>query len=121
MGIGSVKAYRLPLLNTLILILSGITLTISHKSLLIGEMVNAKIRLIFTILLGIVFECLQLIEYSLTAFNFNDMVYGNIFYFLTGLHGFHVFVGIIFLIVCLYRLQKGYMVSKSHTGYEFAI
>lgn len=116
-----VKSYRLPLFNTLTLILSGITLTIAHKSLLIGDILNAKIRLLLTILLGLLFEMLQLIEYSLTPFNINDAVFGNIFYFLTGLHGLHVLVGIIFLIVCLIRLQKGQLLRESHTGFEFAI
>lgn len=119
--IESVKSYRLPLFNTFILILSGITLTIAHKALLIGDILNTKIRLILTILLGLLFEMLQVIEYSLTSFNINDAVFGNIFYFLTGLHGFHVLVGIIFLIICLFRLQRGQLLRESHTGFEFAI
>lgn len=116
-----VKSYRLPLFNTMILILSGITLTIAHKSLIIGDILNTKIYLLFTILLGVFFEMLQVIEYSLTPFNLNDSVFGTIFYFLTGLHGFHVFVGIIFLAICLVRLQKGQLLRESHTGFEFAI
>lgn len=120
-GVSLVKTYRLPLLNTLILILSGITLTIAHKSLLIGDYRNTQIRLILTILLGLTFEILQVMEYSLIPYNMNDAVFGNIFYFLTGLHGFHVLVGIIFLTVCFVRLKKGYLLKESHIGFEFAI
>jgi len=120
-GVEVVKTFRLPLLNTLILILSGITLTIAHKSLLIGDYINTKIRLILTIMLGLTFETLQVIEYSLIPYNMNDAVFGNIFYFLTGLHGFHVLVGIIFLIICFIRLQNGYLIKESHIGFEFAI
>lgn len=120
-GIEAVKSYRLPLFNTLILILSGITLTIAHKALLIGDLLNVKIRLILTILLGLFFEYLQVMEYSLTPFNINDGIFGNIFYFLTGLHGLHVFIGIVFLTICLIRLYRGQLLRDSHTGFEFAI
>ena len=119
--VNAVKTFRLPLLNTFILILSGIVLTVSHKAILLGDMIKAKIYLFLTILLGVLFEMLQVIEYSLTPFNLNDLVFGNIFYFLTGLHGFHVFVGIIFLIICLIRLMKGELLQNYHKGYEFAI
>jgi len=105
----------------MILILSGITLTVAHKSLIIGDILNTKIRLLLTILLGLLFEMLQIIEYSLTPFNINDLVFGNIFYFLTGLHGLHVFIGIIFLSICFIRLQKGQLLRDSHIGFEFAI
>jgi cytochrome c oxidase subunit 3 len=115
------RSYRLPLLNTFILLLSGVTLTISHKSLLIGDLLNTKIRLILTILLGLLFESLQIIEYCITPFNINDSVFSNVFYFLTGLHGFHVLVGIIFLIICFLRLNKGHLLRESHLGFEFAI
>jgi len=120
-GIASVKTYRLPLLNTLLLLLSGVTLTIAHKALIIGDILNAKIRLLLTIMLGITFEILQIIEYKLTPYFLTDFVFGTMFYFLTGLHGLHVLIGIIFLIVCFIRLNQGQLIRESHLGFEFAI
>jgi len=119
-GISAVKTYRLPLLNTLLLLLSGITLTISHQALIIGDLLNAKIRLLLTIILGVTFEVLQIIEYKLTPYFLNDFVFGTMFYFLTGLHGIHVLIGIIFLSICFIRLCRGQLIKESHLGYEFA-
>src|SRR5690606_30292756 len=120
-GISAVKTFRLPLLNTFLLLLSGITLTIAHKALIIGDLLNAKIRLLLTILLGLTFEILQIIEYKLTPYFLTDFVFGTMFYFLTGLHGIHVLIGIIFLTVCFIRLCKGQLIRESHIGFEFAI
>ena len=120
-GIAAVKTYRLPLLNTLILLFSGLLLTVAHKALIIGDYINVKIYLFLTIVLGLIFEILQIIEYKLTPYFLTDFIFGTMFYFLTGLHGIHVLIGIIFLIICLIRLQKGQLLRESHLGFEFAI
>lgn len=120
-GLETVKTYRLPLLNTFLLLLSGITLTVSHKAMIIGQLAKAKIYLIVTILLGSIFEVLQIIEYKLTPYFLTDFIFGTMFYFLTGLHGLHVLIGIIFLTICLIRLFKGQLIKESHLGFEFAI
>ena len=105
----------------MLLLLSGITLTIAHKALIVGDLLNAKIRLFLTIVLGLTFEILQVIEYKLTPYFLTDSVFGTIFYFLTGLHGLHVLIGILFLTICLIRLCQGHLIRSSHLGFEFAI
>jgi len=120
-GVTTVKTFRLPLLNTYLLLFSGVTLTIAHQAVIIGNLKMAKISLAVTIVLGLIFEILQVIEYKLTPYFLTDFVFGTMFYFLTGLHGLHVLIGIIFLTVCLIRLVQGQLIRESHLGFEFAI
>jgi cytochrome c oxidase subunit 3 len=113
-------ALEMPLLNTLILILSSVTVTIAHQSLLLGDMQRFKIELLITIFLGFIFEGLQVMEYIEAPFNISDGVYGSTFYLLTGLHGTHVFIGALYLSVCLYRSINFTLLQKRHLGFEFA-
>lgn len=100
-GIIPLKAFLLPLLNTLILYGSSLTTFISFN--LIKTKTSQKYLLI-TIILGILFSSLQFIEYKNSFFTLIDGIYGTYFYILTGFHGFHVIVGIILLLVSLIRL-----------------
>nr|QWQ66182.1 cytochrome c oxidase subunit 3 [Mitosporidium daphniae] len=93
-GITSINAYNIPLLNTAILYFSGITITISLLT-------KRKDYLLYTIILGIIFTILQVYEYYECNFSITDSFYGSIFYILTGLHGIHVIMGTIFLILTL--------------------
>lgn len=113
-------AYDLPLLNTLILLCSGTTLTWSHHALLKGDYSNTKKGLWATILLGVVFSALQVVEYMHAPFAFGQNTYGSIFYMATGFHGFHVFIGVVFLIVCLKRTYSGDFTPARHFGFESA-
>jgi cytochrome c oxidase subunit 3 len=119
-GIVTFDPWHLPLLNTLILLTSGTTLTWAHHALLEGDRKSVKQGLILTIVLGAVFSVVQAYEYSHAAFNFSGHIYGATFYMATGFHGFHVLVGTIFLLVCLFRVYAGHFTPKQHLGFEFA-
>jgi cytochrome c oxidase subunit 3 len=99
MGIEGVNPFELPLLNTIILLSSGVTITFSHHSLIQGNRKGALYGTVFTILLAIVFTGLQGLEYTVSSFTISDSVYGSCFYFGTGFHGLHVIIGTIFLVV----------------------
>jgi len=109
-----------PLLNTLILLTSGTTVTWSHHALLEGDRKGMLNGLALTILLGLLFSCVQAYEYSNAAFGFKDGIYASTFYMATGFHGFHVLVGTIFLIVCFFRGFKGHFKPDHHFGFEAA-
>ncbi|NDG05160.1 MAG: cytochrome c oxidase subunit 3, partial [Alphaproteobacteria bacterium] len=111
---------HLPFLNTLILLLSGTTVTWAHYAILKGDQKNTIKALWMTVLLGVLFTCCQAYEYSHAAFGFKDGIYASTFYMATGFHGFHVLVGTLFLAVCLTRAYKGHFVPNQHLGFEFA-
>jgi cytochrome c oxidase subunit 3 len=110
----------LPFLNTMILLLSGTTVTWAHHALLHGDRAGMIRGLACTILLGLSFSGLQAVEYSEAAFGFRDGIYSSTFYMATGFHGFHVIVGTIFLAVCLLRANAGQMTPEKHFGFEAA-
>jgi cytochrome c oxidase subunit 3 len=119
-GIETFDPWHLPLLNTLILLTSGTTVTWAHHALLHNDRQGLKWGLICTIALGLSFTCVQAWEYSHAAFGFKGNIYGATFFMATGFHGFHVIVGSIFLIVCLVRALAGQFTPKQHLGFEFA-
>ena len=119
-GVTTFDPFHLPLMNTLILLLSGTTVTAAHHALQHGKMDNAKLMLILTIILGLAFTALQAYEYSLAEFSFDGTLYGSAFFMATGFHGAHVVIGTIFLIVCLLRMYAGNMTPEKHLGFEFA-
>ncbi|MHA6334208.1 cytochrome c oxidase subunit 3 [Qipengyuania sp. CAU 1752] len=119
-GIEVLDPFSLPLLNTLILLCSGTTVTWAHHALLHGDREGLKKGLWATILLGILFTCIQAYEYAVAPFAFGGNNYSSAFYMATGFHGFHVLVGTIFLIVCLVRTYKGHFTPRQHFGFEAA-
>jgi cytochrome c oxidase subunit 3 len=127
-GIEPVSAWQLPLVNTLVLLLSGTTVTWAHHALQQGDRKGAKIGLILTVLLGVLFTSVQAYEYhhilsEKLFFNeaaANSGLYGSIFFLATGFHGFHVLIGTIFLSICLLRLIGGGMTPQKHFGFEAA-
>lgn len=119
-GIATFDPWHLPLINTLILLLSGATVTAAHHYIVEGRRDLVKIWLWATVLLGVVFSFTQAYEYSHAAFGFSGNIYGATFFMATGFHGFHVIVGTIFLFVCLMRIYKGQMTEKQHFGFEAA-
>ncbi len=112
--------FDLPLLNTLILLCSGTTVTWAHHCLIHGDRDGVKKGLWLTILLGIMFTSIQAYEYAHAPFAFGQNTYGSAFYMATGFHGFHVLIGTIFLIVCLVRTYKGHFTPQQHFGFEAA-
>ncbi len=119
-GLEVFDPWHLPLLNTIILLTSGTTVTWAHHALLTGDREGVKKGLIFTIILGALFSFVQVYEYMHAPFAFKNSIYGATFFMATGFHGFHVFVGTIFLGVCLLRVYKGQFTPKQHLGFEFA-
>ena len=119
-GIEVLDPFVYPLLNTLILLLSGTTITWAHHSLIEGDREGLKKGLWLTIILGLIFSAVQAYEYSHAAFGFSGNIYSSTFYMATGFHGFHVIVGTIFLIVCLARVYRGDFTPRHHFGFEAA-
>lgn len=119
-GIEVINAFDLPLLNTLILLCSGTTVTWAHHSLIHGDRKGLIRGLWLTIILGSIFSMIQAYEYAHAPFPFGQINYSSAFYMATGFHGFHVLVGTIFLIVCLIRAYKGHFTPQQHFGFEAA-
>lgn len=120
LGIISFNPYDIPLLNTIILISSGLSITWSHNSLISINLSERKKRLIITIFLGIIFTLFQLYEYIESQFTISDSIYGSTFFIATGFHGIHVIIGSTFLLICLIRMIKLQFSRKHHFGFEAA-
>jgi cytochrome c oxidase subunit 3 len=135
-GIHVINAFKFPLLNTLILLLSGTTVTWAHHALIhnqrggamkglwgvigVGENDSVKKGLWLTIVLGVMFSSIQAYEYADAPFAFKGINYGASFFMATGFHGFHVLIGTIFLSVNLVRVYRGDFTPKQHFGFEAA-
>ena len=119
-GIEVLDPFHLPLYNTIILLLSGTTVTWAHHALLHDDRKGLIWGLTLTVALGILFSCVQAYEYIHAPFGFKDSIYGATFFMATGFHGFHVLVGTIFLLVCLLRAMAGHFTPKQHFGFEAA-
>jgi cytochrome c oxidase subunit 3 len=117
---GTFDPWHLPLLNTLILLTSGTTVTWAHHALLHGDRKGLIQGLWLTVILGGLFTCVQAYEYAHAAFTYSGHVYGATFFMATGFHGAHVLIGTVFLIVCLGRAYKGHFTPTHHLGFEFA-
>jgi cytochrome c oxidase subunit 3 len=112
--------WHLPLLNTLILLTSGTTVTWAHHALIHNDRNGLIWGLTLTVILGLIFTSVQAYEYSHAAFSFGGSIYGSTFFMATGFHGFHVIVGTIFLIVCLVRAYRNEFTPQQHFGFEAA-
>ncbi len=120
-GVHTFNPLGLPLLNTMILLLSGTTVTWAHHALLEGDRKGLKLGLLVTVLLGLTFTACQAMEYSEAPFKFDGGgVYSSVFFLATGFHGFHVIIGTLFLLVCLLRANKGAFTTTKHFGFEAA-
>jgi cytochrome c oxidase subunit 3 len=143
-GIVTFDPWHLPLINTLILLTSGSTVTWAHHAILTGDRKGAIQGLILTVLLGMSFTGIQAYEYNHAAFTFGlngamlmplmdeahrsltagvgnlGAIYGTTFFMATGFHGAHVIIGTIFLTVCLGRAIAGHFTPTRHFGFEAA-
>ncbi|MBU6155764.1 MAG: cytochrome c oxidase subunit 3 [Alphaproteobacteria bacterium] len=119
-NIATFDPWDIPLLNTLVLLTSGTTVTWAHHAIQTGNQRDAVRGLALTVLLGMIFTALQVYEYTHATFAFSGNIYGATFFMATGFHGFHVIVGTLFLIVCLFRARAGHFTPQSHFGFEAA-
>jgi len=119
-GVELFNPFHLPLFNTLLLLTSGTTVTWAHHALIHGDKRGLRWGLALTVLLGLSFTCVQVLEYSRAGFSYSGMLYGATFFMATGFHGFHVVIGTIFLLVCLFRANANQFSPRHHLGFEFA-
>lgn len=119
-GIETFNAWDIPLFNTLILLLSGTTVTWAHHALMHKDRQGLIIGLALTVILGVIFSGVQAFEYAHAAFGFSDGIYSSTFYMATGFHGAHVIIGTLFLLVNLIRAIRGTITPEGHLGFEFA-
>lgn len=119
-GISPINAFSIPLLNTAVLLASGVTVTWAHHAILENNHKNTTQALIITVLLGAYFTLLQLSEYITAPFSIADRVYGSTFFVATGFHGLHVLIGSTFLFVCLLRHLIHQFSTTHHFGFEAA-
>jgi len=119
-GITPLNPFLVPLLNTAVLLSSGVTITWAHHSILAGNRTEAIQALFLTISLGVYFTALQAWEYFDAPFTIADRVYGSTFFVATGFHGLHVIIGTTFLAVCFLRLVNFHFSAHHHFGFEAA-
>lgn len=120
----TLSPWQLPLVNTLLLVSSSITLTVSHEALKEGFRSSAIHWLTATVVMGLCFIVIQGVEYY-EAYNHYGItlqagIYGSTFFMLTGFHGVHVIIGTIILISILVRLRRGHFSRDQHFGFEAA-
>lgn len=121
MGIEAISPAELPLLNTIILLASGVTITYAHHALINGNRSNTLYGFIYSTLLIALFVFCQILEYSFAGFTISDGVYGSTFFALTGLHGIHMIMLVIMLVVCTWRVYNYDFTNTSHVGAETTI
>ena len=119
-GIQIINPWEIPLLNTVLLLTSGASLTWAHSAMFGGSLSEVISGLLVTIFLAVLFTAFQVYEYRNAPFNINDGVYGSTFYMLTGLHGAHVIIGTLFLSVALWRAIQHHFTRQVHIGFEAA-
>nr|ARH54395.1 cytochrome c oxidase subunit 3 [Harmonia quadripunctata] len=119
-GINPFNPNEIPLLNTIILLSSGLSVTWTHHSIMENNFNQAFQSLMITIILGLYFSLLQGIEYLEAPFSIADSTYGSTFFMATGFHGLHVIIGSSFLMVCLIRLNLNHFSNSHHFGFEAA-
>jgi len=117
---GTFDPWGLPLVNTLILLTSGTTVTWAHHALLENNRKGLIWGLVITVALGLLFTACQAYEYAHAGFKFAGNIYGATFFMATGFHGAHVIIGTLFLLVCLFRAMAGHFTPKQHFGFEAA-
>lgn len=120
-GIEAINPWGLPLLNTIILLSAGVTITVAHHSLINNNKKLTVNFLYLTVLLCIIFTYFQGFEYYYGPFNISDGIFGSVFYFSTGMHGLHVIIGTIFITISLIRIIYNHTLDSNHNGFLFAI
>nr|WMQ77915.1 cytochrome c oxidase subunit III [Kamalia tattakana] len=120
LSIMAFNPFQIPLLNTIILISSGMSVTWAHHALMENNDSQVTQSLFITIMLGIYFTILQAYEYLEAPFTIADSIYGSTFFMATGFHGLHVIIGTIFLAICFMRHLNNHFSMNHHFGFEAA-
>lgn len=120
-GIEAINPFELPLLNTIILLSSGVTVTYAHHSIIQGNRSGSLNGIALTIFLALIFTLLQGVEYTVSSFTMSDGTFGSCFYFGTGFHGIHVMIGTAFIAVGLWRVLAYHSTDNHHLGLESSI
>ena len=120
-GITALDPFAIPFLNTILLLSSGAFITYGHHALIKGDRKDAILGTLMTIILAVIFTALQYYEYSEAAFTISDSVFGSAFYCSTGLHGLHVIVGTLFILVGFSRMLSFQLTKQHHVGFESSI
>jgi len=120
-GITILSAWQVPLLNTIILLCSGATITYAHHAIVLGSRLHTLLGFALTVALAVLFTMFQVLEYYEASFTISDSVYGSTFFMATGFHGFHVVIGTCFIFVCLIRTIFFHFTREQHLGAEFSI
>jgi cytochrome c oxidase subunit 3 len=120
-GIDPLNPFEIPLLNTILLLSSGASVTYAHHSLIEGNRRGTLLGIIITIALAVIFTALQGFEYYESSFTIADGIYGSTFYFATGFHGLHVMIGTAFITVALFRVLSYHLTDHHHLGFEASI
>nr|APF47462.1 cytochrome c oxidase subunit III [Snellenius sp. SNS-2016] len=110
--------YNIPMLNTLILLSSGISITYCHYSIMKSHLDNSINSMFLTLILGLIFTYFQYLEYNESYFCINDSIYGSVFFLLTGFHGFHVILGTMFNLIMFFRMIFNHFSSFHFFGFE---
>jgi len=121
LGIDAINPFELPLLNTVLLLSSGVTVTYAHHSVIQGNRKGSLYGLIATVVLAAIFTAFQGVEYTVSSFTISDGTYASCFYFGTGFHGLHVIIGTAFLAVGLWRVLAYHSTENHHLGLESGI
>nr|UVV36467.1 cytochrome c oxidase subunit 3 [Tettigometridae sp.] len=111
---------EIPLLNTIILLYSGVTITIVHNLIMLNKNKKSLKFMMLTIFLGMLFTFLQYWEYKQSSFTISDSIYGSIFFLTTGFHGMHVIIGSTFILVNFFRLKNSQFSKTNHLGFEMS-
>lgn len=117
-GINPVNPYEVPLLNTIILLSRGATITWAHRAICRSDYREVMYGVAITVFLGILFSALQITEYIYCSFTLQDSVYGRVFYLSTGFHGLHVLAGTFFIFLIGVRQWLGHFSEGHHFGFE---
>nr|ATC73013.1 cytochrome c oxidase subunit III [Balclutha sp. EMHAU-2015-Zz052711] len=118
LGVKPFNPMGIPMLNTMILLSSGISITWAHNSIIMNNISSTVQSMVITILLGVYFTILQGVEYYEASFTISDSVYGSTFFLATGFHGLHVIIGTIFIMVSAFRVFNLHMSNLHHVGFE---
>nr|ATF28609.1 cytochrome c oxidase subunit III [Norvellina sp. EMHAU-15062816] len=120
LGIKPFNPMSIPMLNTMILLSSGISITWAHNAIINNNYSQTIQSLLLTIILGVYFTVLQAIEYFEAPFSMADSVYGSTFFMSTGFHGIHVMIGTIFILISTWRITKLQLSKNHHLGFEMS-